>query len=252
MSRDDDFTWLKWIPAKWSGDDELQACIPSTRGCWMNWLMKMWSKDTYRLSGSFADFALWGKCDAETAESALRELHEKRAANVTFHAVLTPPKCHNDVTLLSRYRHRQWRERKLAAARQMRKRAKDHKRYVTPPSRPRNRQSRVDETRVEKSTTRRDEKSGASGESLSSASNSGASKIGPVMKALIAKVLDAAKLDERAVAEVIKLMAPMKWNADLDQAVNRMIHEIRKGKAKNDNAYVIASLKLIAAERGGV
>lgn len=252
MSRDDDFTWEQWYPHKWISDDELHACSPSARGCWMDWLMKMWSKDAYRLSGTFADFARWASCSVEIATAALRELDVHGAANVRFCGEPRRTNEKTDVTLTSRYRRRKYRERKSNADRQKRHRDKEGRFGVTPECGARAPLRRGDETRVEENRideNRREARSanGSSGESSQSSSNNGASKIGLMMRCLIGKVVIAMHLDKNAEHTVKDLMSGAEWTADYERAVDRMLHEARKS-AKNDSAYVIASLKTLSEE----
>lgn len=248
MGRDDDFSWLKWYPLKWLGDRDLQACSPTTRGCWMNWLMEMWAKDSDRLTGDYAALARWAGATEQEAKDAVDDLKRHCAASVRSLERVCGQNRYLNVTVKCRAFARAVTLRKSKAA--MMKRLRDAKRgkNVTTKLPPRSdRETRRDER---EEIERRDERSGASDSASPSASKSGASKPGPVMMKLIEHVLSSVKVDVKGVDSVIAILSGVKYSAELSQAVERMLCEVHKGKPKNESAYVIAALKTIAAERG--
>jgi hypothetical protein len=92
---------MQFYPADWKTDPDLRKCSLASRGFWIEMLGSMHLDNrSGEISGSFSELSQLAGCTPEEAQKAIKELHEKQAANVTL--PLQNVTCNEKVTLINR------------------------------------------------------------------------------------------------------------------------------------------------------
>jgi hypothetical protein len=98
----------------WMKDPKVSACLPATRGIWMDAICAMHESGTFALTGTVAQLARICRASESEMQSAIDDLCHTGAANVTQR--------NGNVTLTNRRRERAFSERDKARVRKQKQR----------------------------------------------------------------------------------------------------------------------------------
>lgn len=76
--------WFKFDMRAWQSDSNLRRCSPAARCVWLELLLVMYEKETFKVSGSYEELSQLTACTPSVFACAVTELKEKEVANVTL------------------------------------------------------------------------------------------------------------------------------------------------------------------------
>lgn len=117
----------------WLKDPALQACSPSTRGIWINFLCHMWeAKERGILRGTVEEFCRLGRCTPEEFSLFLEDAHHHHFANFFGARNANVTDCHKKITVINRRMRKEEKARQANKKRQQQHRDRKRNANVTP------------------------------------------------------------------------------------------------------------------------
>jgi len=219
---------IQIYPGDWFKDTELSMCCATTRGVWIDFVLRMHERDRCgELVGTRRALCQLGRCTDSELTETLRELDQTKTATVTER--------HGIITVTNRRMRRDWEERQEAA-----KRAKTY----------RNRHRH--EGDMEESRDNNAERHGENHEEVTFPSSSSSSISSSEEREKSARAPSGFTLPSRSLEAVALAsqarMAPSPTQADCDRAREvARIYPATAPKDKRPIAWTLSAQNLLAA-----